>query len=144
MSRTFDEKAWRRRLRDADLRVTRARMEVLRALAASPAPISAPEVLEQLSGDEIDRVTVYRTLNLLVDSGLADRLDMGNRVWRYGLASAAHADHAHFVCESCGEVRCLSGARVEVTFDAEARVPGLRVTHRELFLRGMCERCDAS
>ena len=83
--RAFDKEIWKARLREAGLRVTTSRLEVIHSLAESPKPSSALDVLASLSGRSLDRVTVYRTLNSLVEHGLAHRIDPGDRIWRYGL-----------------------------------------------------------
>ena len=50
----------------------------------------------------INRVTVYRILDLLVDHGVVDRLSTGGRAAYYGLApNEYHKPHPHFYCKSC-------------------------------------------
>ncbi|MBL0927681.1 MAG: transcriptional repressor [Phycisphaerales bacterium] len=149
---SFDKARWSERLRGTGLRVTQGRLDVIRVLAASPAPLPAGDVLAALEGREIDRVTVYRTLQSLVDAGLAHRLDPGDRVWRFGLIADPskphapghhHGEHAHFVCDECGVVRCLEDATVRVSF-AAGESARLKVTQRDVVLHGTCERCDGS
>lgn len=134
---------WRERLRRANLRVTDARLSVLRALTEAPLPISAQDVLERSAAGDADRVTVYRTLNSLVDAGLAHRMDPGDRVWRYGLLGEEHDQHAHFVCDTCGAIRCLADATINVSFKGRGSREKFRVTQQDVYLHGACEECIA-
>jgi len=100
------------------------------------------------------RVTVYRTLNTLVEAGIAHRVDPGDRVYRFGLSApagqpaAAHR-HPHFVCDECGAMECVEDAEVIVRARPARRATGSpdakglhrRVTRQEVLLRGTCGDC---
>ncbi len=137
----FDETQWRDRLRAAGLRVTGARLGVLRTLTESPLPISARDIIDHSAQKQADRVTIYRTLGSLVGAGLAHRMDPGDRVWRYGILGAKHDLHAHFVCDTCGAIRCLADATINVSFKGRAAKEKFRVTQQDIYLHGSCERC---
>jgi Fur family ferric uptake transcriptional regulator len=139
--RVFDTAFWSTKLRNAGLRVTRSRLAVVQALVEAPTPSSALDVLATIGGAELDRVTVYRTLNSLVDHGLAHRIDPGDRIWRYGLIGEAHEEHAHFVCDACGEIKCLEDAMIRVTMKGGKEPENFTVTQRDVYLHGTCERC---
>jgi Fur family ferric uptake transcriptional regulator len=123
-------------------RVTRQRIEVLAALLAAPRALSHHEIERRLNRDlGIDRVTVYRVLEWLVERGLAHRISGDDRVWRFNAADGepAHSyGHAHFKCNGCGEVICLDEVR------AARRVPlpaGYRSQEVELTVKGLCAEC---
>lgn len=143
--RDAHENPWPERLRDKGLRVTRTRLDVLRVLGKSPTPQSAQEVMDALAGENADRVTIYRTLNSLVDAGLAHKVDPGDRVWRYGLlvqaGHQAHDGHAHFVCDACGTVRCLQDSTIKVSLGQGDKGERFKVTQRDVYLHGTCEKC---
>ncbi|MFM9957664.1 MAG: Fur family transcriptional regulator [Phycisphaerales bacterium] len=145
---------WADRLRERGMRVTRSRLEVLRVLGASPSPMQAQEIIEALSDEHTDRVTVYRTLNSLVESGMAHKVDPGDRVWRYGLLASAsrhgtahggaaggHEAHAHFVCDDCGTIRCLEDATIRVSLNAKPDGEKFKITQKDVYLHGTCEKC---
>lgn len=96
-------------LRAAGLRVTPVRLAVLRLLCQSSGALSADQVVEELDrvrsakgrGRGADRVTVYRTLNSLVEAGIAHKVDPGDRVFRFALAGD-HARHVPGPGEPCG------------------------------------------
>jgi Fur family ferric uptake transcriptional regulator len=70
----------------------------------------------------------------LEGAGLVHRLDVGDHTWRYELKR--DADHAHFVCGSCGSVECLPEASVSVK-----GVPGRVGRVAEVLLKGSCPEC---
>jgi Fur family ferric uptake transcriptional regulator len=136
----FDQDLWKSRLREAGLRVTGARLDVLRTLHDSPLPATAQDILDAVEKlGHTDRVTVYRTLNSLVEAGIAHRVDPGDRTWRFGLLAGEHIQHAHFVCDDCGSIRCLDDATVTVSM--KGRPDRFRVKQQDVYLHGTCETC---
>lgn len=139
----FDDELWKTRLRGANLRITGARLDILRALHDSPLPLSAQEILAQMERrGPADRVTVYRTLNSLVENKLAHKVDPGDRIWRYGLLAQDHRQHAHFVCDACGVIRCLEEATITVSVKGRASGDRFKITQQDVYLHGTCETCQ--
>jgi Fur family transcriptional regulator, ferric uptake regulator len=134
----------RLQLHRAGLRVTAPRLAVLALLHDTGRPLSHLDVTVALSGRGFDRATLYRNLLDLTRAGLARRTELGDRVWRFQAADAAHAAqiHPHFVCTACGEVQCLPSASIAVR--AQRTTPqALRSGDVEVQLRGVCDRCHA-
>lgn len=127
------------RIRNAGVRATPARVEVLRLLSTAGHALSHQEV-EAHFGGRADRVTLYRVLDSLVQAGLAHKLTDDARVFRFSATAAAHVphtEHGHFRCDDCGRVYCL-----EALPSAKPRVPqGFRVAHVDLKIRGRCAQC---
>jgi len=122
-------------IRGAGLRATHQRVAVLGVLVAGTAPMSQVEVAARLVRAR-DRSTIYRNLTALAGAGLVDRVDVGDRVWRFELHRPRHP---HFVCVRCSAVTCL--AAVEL---AGNRVRAPRALERgefEVYLRGVCDKC---
>jgi len=141
----------RQLLATAKLRVTSVRLAVLEVLSSTDAALNAQEVEAKIKLPAADRVTVYRTLNTLVDSGLAHRIDPGDRVYRFSLTSHTHCkgedhqhEHLHMVCDTCGSVRCLDDAEVIVQTKARrgSKPRTLRVFSGNGTLHGVCETCE--
>lgn len=85
----------------AGSRRTPARAQVLALLLRSEAVLSHAQILDQLQGQglSVDRVTVYRVLDWLLEHGLAHRVQAEDRGWRFGaLAAAASAPCAGADC----------------------------------------------
>jgi Fur family ferric uptake transcriptional regulator len=138
--------AARDRLRDiirgAGLRCTAARMAVLDALTQAVAPVSHPELFDQLGPKGWDRATLYRNLTDLAEVGLLRRTDHGDHTWRYEIANGEHrTEHAHFVCTSCGDVACMPEIRFDVP-DSETIPRALRGGRVVVQLQGQCDTCS--
>jgi len=86
---------FRKVLRTRGLRLTRQREKVLMALLQSDDHVSAEELYTRVGGrdDGIGTATVYRTLRLLVDAGLAEARQFGDGVQRFESTASEHHDH---------------------------------------------------
>jgi len=130
-------------LKAGDLGVTRNRLRVLEVIGSHNFPLSAGEIYKTL-GDtiSINRVTVYRILDLLVERGLVQRLSGGGRAFVYGLApSDYHPAHPHFCCKSCGHLECLKPQSLHVdTRPMQHIFPG-RIENIEVRVDGVCQTC---
>ncbi len=127
-------------------RLTKPRVAVLAALLSAGHAATHLEIASRLEGRHaVDRVTVYRVLEWLVERNIAHRIAGDDRVWRFMIspvgkdraAEKAHGQHAHFTCESCGQTFCL---------DDQPRVAmklpkGFRSTEIDLTVRGHCSHC---
>jgi Fur family ferric uptake transcriptional regulator len=125
-------------LRATGERVTPARLRVYAALLDSDRALSHHE-LESALGDgvPVDRVTLYRVLDWLVEQGLAHRVAGIDRVWRFSIARESHGGRAHFQCNRCGKIVSLGDALT-------SRVPlprGFRPEAVELTVKGRCPEC---
>jgi Fur family ferric uptake transcriptional regulator len=119
------------------------RLSVLQILADEGQPLSAPQIMERCP-DKIDRVTLYRTVNTLTRKRLLHRVRGDDQVWRYGIGDVkgARHEHAHFVCDECGTVECLSDTPApQRTAKQTAVRPGYRVEYSELLVHGKCPDC---
>ena len=92
------------------------RLRVLEIIGNRSHPLSAQEIVEELNEtQEVNRVTVYRILELLVEKRLVERISAGDRSFRYGLApNANHQPHSHFYCLECGEMECLGPDQINL------------------------------
>jgi Fur family ferric uptake transcriptional regulator len=125
------------------IRATPIRKAVLHALEAQSGALSQYE-LEQQLGEQYDRTSIYRALQLFEDKGLVHRVPHLDSVVKYArcfeaCAPAQHQDeHLHFLCERCQTTFCLPR-----TFEpaAGALPQGFRVDDMEVLLRGLCADC---
>ena len=94
------------------LSATNNRLRVLEIIGTSSCPLTAQDVYSIFCRTEpINRVTIYRILELLVKKGLLDRLS-GGRAAYYGMApNEHHTAHPHFYCTMCGRLDCLAAER---------------------------------
>ena len=132
-----------RLLEKSGLSHTRNRHRVLEMIGNNNSPLSAQQIFETLSRTvNINRVTVYRILDLLVDNGLVDRISSGVRSFAYGLApNENHPAHPHFLCKTCGNLECLNPQSLSVDLQPMQRnFPGL-IENVEVRVNGVCKNC---
>jgi Fur family ferric uptake transcriptional regulator len=130
-------------LKVAELTPLPNRLLVLEIVGNSPSPLSPQEIFGILQrSHRMNRVTLYRILDLLVEKELVQRISAGDRTFRYGLApNANHPRHPHFYCNQCGNMECLSPEAVNVdTRSIEKTFPAL-IESVEIRLDGVCRSC---
>jgi Fur family transcriptional regulator, ferric uptake regulator len=128
------------RIRAAGERLTGPRAAVLGLLLGSDTALTHHEIEAGLrAGPRVDRVTVYRVLDWLVDLGLAHRIHGDDRIWRFRAnRHPAHGPHAHFTCSRCGKTVCLD----DVAVPARVKVPkGFLPQKVDLTVQGLCAAC---
>jgi Fur family ferric uptake transcriptional regulator len=121
-------------------RPTPARCRVLAVLMQAEHVLTHQEVAERLGKrGAVDRVTLYRVLEWLVEARLAHRVASDDRVWRFGFAGVTlHHQHAHFNCQRCGQVFCLNEVSTVLAVNLPPRYQSQTV---ELTVKGLCARC---
>ena len=127
-------------LRAADLRVTRPRMAVLRAVRRHPhADTGSVLAAGPPAEPTVAHPAVYDVLGVLRDSGLVRRIQPAGSVARYELRVGDN--HHHVVCRSCGtvaDVDCAVGVRP--CLDA-SDTHGFVVDEAEVTYWGLCPAC---
>jgi Fur family ferric uptake transcriptional regulator len=132
-------------LREHGLPVTPQRLAVAEALVASERHLSAEELADEVGrrGRAVGTATVYRTIELLVRSGLAVERDFGEGFKRYE-TTRGMPQHEHLLCTSCGRVTELRDERLErMTFLVSEAHDFLRERHN-LVIYGICADCRAA
>jgi Fur family transcriptional regulator, ferric uptake regulator len=143
-ARTAQEarEAFRLWLREHGLPVTGQRLAIAEVVIGSADHLSAEEVAHGLEahGEKAGTATVYRTLDLLVKSGLVVERDFGEGFRRFEAARDV-PHHEHLLCTECGSVQEFRDERLErmTTLIAEAH-DFARQGHR-LVIRGVCSAC---
>lgn len=123
-------------------RNTRQRSVILKILEGSQNPVSAPAILAaaQKLSPSLNKTTVYRTLERLVDERLAEAIMLKEGVVHYELRhpSACGHHHHHFVCSDCERIFCIDGCASSF----EVLLPrGFKLQSHEITLRGLCKGC---
>jgi Fur family transcriptional regulator, ferric uptake regulator len=141
---------------DAGLRPTKARVAVLNTLLTSTNALSHPDILAALQGVEIDRVTVYRVLDWLLENSLIHKISSDDRAWKFQLnapkrnyrsADTGHLGllsnhgHAHLHCQQCGTVLCIHELAAHIP---QSLFDTYRVSNIEISLKGLCLDCQQS
>ena len=128
-------------------RLTQPRVAVLAMLLAADHAMSHHDVAATLAAHQpIDRVTVYRVLEWLIEVGIAHRIAGDDRVWRFMLNHEHGSDregiphqHAHFTCNQCGQTFCLDDMPARLNY----KLPdGFRSSEVDVKFRGACAHCS--
>jgi Fur family ferric uptake transcriptional regulator len=129
------------RLTQAGLEATDHRLRVLMAVGNTTHPSSAQEVLDAVRArSDINRVTVYRILDLLVEHEVLNRLDLGEKSRRFCLREAHDEGHPHFHCTRCDRYLCLHCDSLPLDHGALDAL-SLDVRHVDIRLEGLCPAC---
>jgi Fur family ferric uptake transcriptional regulator len=134
--------AFRAYLRDRNLPVTSQREAIARVVLRSDRQLSADDNEREhaVGGVKIGTATVYRTLEVLVRSGLVMERDFGEGFRRYEPARDA-PQHEHLICTICNRVTEFRDERLERMTTLLAESNGfLRQRHR-LVIEGVCADC---
>jgi len=134
---------FRRYLRDHRQPVTRQRDQVAEVVLCSEDHLSVEQIRRQLKdqGEVVGLATIYRTLDLLVRSGLVRAHDFGQGFRRYE-PMPAQAHHHHLVCVRCGKVEEFSHDRLERMLPIIADEHGFQPERHRLEIYGVCRDCQ--
>ncbi len=119
------------------------RLSVLEVLGSREAPVKAREIHSVLfEAHAVNRVTVYRILDLLLKKGLVVRMGGTGHGALYALApNENHPSHPHFHCRRCGMLQCLEPVSIRMDLKGmEHSFPG-RVHEVEIRITGVCRSC---
>ena len=134
-------------LKDNGLKVTNQRVLVLEALASHPGKhLTAEEIYELVKAGcpEIGLATVYRTIQMLLELHLVDRINLDDGYVRYEIGSeggTAKHHHHHLICLTCGRVLAFEDDLLEELEKKIADKEGFLVVDHEVKLYGHCKEC---
>jgi len=139
MAHEVEREALARYLEDHNLKHTRQRDQILDALDEVQGHVTGEELYQRVRNvnPSIGYTTVYRTLKLLCDAGLATERHFDDGVTRY---EVEQEHHDHLVCVRCGKIIEFEGELIETTqIAAQYNFRVLRHRHE---LYGHCEQCQ--
>lgn len=127
----------------SDHRLTGPRRVIAQLVAEQPGHFSAADLVRSARehGVNVGRATVFRTLDLLSDLELVERIDLPSGEHAYVACEPAH--HHHVVCSQCGRSREIGDAGLRSVVRDIARRTGYRIDGHRLELFGRCPDCAA-
>jgi Fur family transcriptional regulator, ferric uptake regulator len=127
---------------DRGLKSTRQRNLIIDLFFALHGHLSVEEVWARVRQDDprVSVATVYRTMKLLADSGLAHARNFGDGQTRYE-AAIGREHHDHLICTRCSEIIEFENDQIERMQDAVAKRHGFRVDSHKMELYGVCKNC---
>jgi len=128
----------------AGLNRSRTRDSVVEAFLATPGHVSVEELtaIVRGHGPAVGYSTVYRTMKLLAECGLAASHDFGDGVTRYERALES-GHHDHLICTACGAILEFEDRGIEELQEAVANRYGFEVASHKMELYGRCAACVA-
>ena len=131
-------------LRRRGYRITAQREMIIECICRVGQHVAAEDVLERVRQYTlgIDLSTVYRTLDLLVEEGLASSVDLGDG--RAVYAARQHAGHVHLVCRRCGGILDVDASPFEPLLEQLQVEFGFTCCPRHFALYGLCAECRAA
>lgn len=135
-----------RYLREQGLPVTQQRLAVARCLFSSSRHQSVEDLDSVLRQNELrlGKATIYRTLDLLVRSGLVEEHDFGEGFRRYEHRLSRDPVHHHLVCTESGEVIEFRSEELRRIVKETAARHGFRPTHHKLVIFGLSRSSQES
>ncbi|MGC1479467.1 MAG: transcriptional repressor [Chthoniobacterales bacterium] len=142
-------------LAEQGLRRTAQREAIIEAVLGTKDHFHAEELLEMAKAIDksVSRATVYRTIPLLVSSGLLRELDLGRDVKFYDPNFLEHPTHNHLICVDCDKIIEFEDTNMELLENCITRRLGFSPANKmvriegtcdELKLKGTCRKADAA
>jgi Fur family ferric uptake transcriptional regulator len=134
-----------RYMSERGLKSTRQRGLIVDAFFGMHGHFSVEEVWARVRQDDprVSVATVYRTMKLLSECGLAHARNFGDGQTRYE-AAVGREHHDHLICTRCGTIIEFENDQIERMQDAVARRHGFKVTSHKMELYGLCKICQKS
>jgi Fur family ferric uptake transcriptional regulator len=125
------------------LKSTNQRNKILKIFVDAGQHLSAEELYDRVKKiyPGIGYATVYRTLKLLAEAGLAQERRFEDGVTRYEHTSL-DAHHDHLICTKCGAIIEFENKRIEALQQDVARKNRFQVQSHKLELYGLCADCQ--
>ena len=137
-------------LKKNGLKVTTQRVAILEVLQGRPGThLTAEEIYDCVKGQypEIGLATVYRTIQVLSELNLIDKLNLDDGYVRYEIGKIdkeeqSHHHHHHLICLNCGSVLAFEDDLLEALEDRINISMGFQVVDHEVKLFGYCSKCS--
>ena len=136
-------------LKENGLKVTTQRIAILDVLQSRPdTHFTAEEIYECVREQypEIGLATVYRTILLLSDLHLIDKLNLDDGYVRYEIGKKqgemGNHHHHHLICLDCGKVFSFEGDMLDSLENKIKEAMGFETLDHEVKLYGYCKECQ--
>ena len=143
----FERRSLLDELASKGVRLTAQRRAVIEIIQDADEHLDASALLEQARMREpnIDRATVYRTLDLLKKLRLIDELDLMHlKGEKHFYEVKTRRDHVHLACFQCGRIEEFSSVALERLKSELQAQTGFEVRVTRLEVGGRCRECAAT
>jgi Fur family ferric uptake transcriptional regulator len=130
------------RLHPAGGRRSTKRERILGVFLKHEGHLSADDLVALIRREDarISRATVYRTLQWMVDAGIARKVDFGEGRFRFE-HSYRHPRHFHLICKTCNRSSEFLSSDIEGLIEEVAAARGFAARQSVLQIYGTCEEC---
>ena len=134
---------WRAYVQDRRLNVTAQREAIVEQFLRTRDHVSIDELLTKVRkrNPRVGYATVYRTLKLLKECGLAAERHFDDGQARYEPTEETAQHHDHIICERCGKIVEFNSEELERQQERIARFLGFVVSRHRMELYGICSDC---
>jgi len=134
----------KRTLRAEGRRITAQRELLLEIIEEAGGHLDADEIflLAKQRDPRLSLSTVYRTLNVLKETGLVGHHYHGRDHNREYFESSGGPEHYHFTCVACGQVIEFETPLIERLRQDLKRQHGIRIRYASLCFEGYCSNCQ--
>lgn len=125
-----------------NLRSTDQRRLIIETFFRAPNHVSIEELLADVRSQDpkVGYATVYRTLKLLTECGVAFERRFGDGLTRYELADDS-SHHDHLICVECGDITEFEEPRIEQIQEEIAEQHGFELRSHKHEMYGVCPKC---
>ena len=147
---SVSQEEFKEMLKKKGLKVTNQRLLVLEVLAENrDRHMTAEDIYELVKEDypEIGLATIYRTVQLLLEMQLVDRINLDDGCVRYEIGENTYGDtngkhhHHHLICRDCGKVLSFKDDLLEELERHIEEETGFHVQNHQLKFFGQCKEC---
>lgn len=141
-SNSEEQEVFLKHIQKRGLKRTSQRDLILDTFLRTEDHLSSEDLYRLVKKDDssIGQTTVYRTLKLLTEAGLAREVRFGDGITHYE-HNYKHQHHDHMICSECGRIIEFFSAELEAIQDAMAAKHRFRVTQHLLRIIGVCAEC---
>ena len=129
-------------MRRKGLKLTRQRETILQAFLSGQKHVAIDELLLQTRElhPGVGHATVYRTMKLFVEAGIAHEHNFSDGPAQYEPAEAGGDEHHdHLICTACDRILEFENDEIEALQERVAKGHGFRLTDHRMQLYGICE-----
>jgi Fur family ferric uptake transcriptional regulator len=118
------------------------REQILDVFLRQEGHLSADDLVDIIRREDkgISRATVYRTLQWMVDAGIARKVDFGEGRFRFE-HSYRHPRHFHLICKTCNRSSEFLSSDIEALVEEVAAARNFAATQSVVQIYGTCEEC---
>jgi Fur family ferric uptake transcriptional regulator len=139
-ARALMKERWESYLKEAGLKSTRQRRALFDCFVEVEGHVSLDDMLQRVHQvvPGLGYATVYRTMKLFVQAGIAEERQFGDGQARYEPIAHEHDHHDHIICRNCGQIFEFEDEEIERRQAAVAKAYGLKIVQHRLDIWADC------